>query len=65
MSDLEYNRNARENVTLYEWVFCEIILHADLRISNIFRTFVYELRQGLNPTSINPLTLQQTKNIDL
>ena len=45
--------------------FVKIILHADLRISNIFRTFVYDLRQGLNPTSNNPLTLQQTKNTDL
>ena len=35
-----------------------------MRISIIFRTFVYELRQGLNPSSNNPLTLQQTKRID-
>ena len=36
-----------------------------LCISNIFRTFVCELRQGLDPLKINPLTLQQTKNIEL
>ena len=45
--------------------FVKIILHADLRISNIFRTFVYGLRQGLSSLSNNPLTLQQTKNTDL
>ena len=46
---------------LFSFLFLDIYLHISLKMS----IFVYELRQGLNSLSINPLTLQQTKNIDL